>query len=145
VKIILDTNVIIAAFATRGLCSALFELCLDRFEVFLSEPLLKETATHLKDKIKLPDAQCRMIDAYLRGSCCVSEIDSVDPSSCRDPDDLHVLGLAQHVSADFIVTGDKDLLSLGCYRDAHIVTPREFWAIAKEYPPILDTLEDARP
>jgi predicted nucleic acid-binding protein len=32
-KIILDTNVIIAAFATRGLCSAVFELCLDRFEV----------------------------------------------------------------------------------------------------------------
>jgi len=141
VKIILDTNVIIAAFATRGLCSALFELCLDRFEVFLSEPLLKETAAHLKDKIRLPDAQCRMIDAYLRGNCSVSEIDSVDPSSCRDPDDLHVLGLAQHASADYIVTGDKDLLALGRYRDVHIVTPREFWTIAKENPPKISSID----
>ena len=36
-KIVLDTNVIIAAFATRGLCSPIFELCLDRFDVALSE------------------------------------------------------------------------------------------------------------
>jgi uncharacterized protein len=134
-KIILDANVIIAAFAARGLCSALFELCLDRFEVFLSEPILKETATHLKDKIKLPEAQCSLIDAYLRANCSISEIDEVDPSACRDPNDLHVLGLAQHVSAHFIVTGDKDLLDLGQYRDTRILTPREFWAVAKEHPP----------
>jgi uncharacterized protein len=134
-KIILDTNVIIAAFATRGLCNALFELCLDRFEVFLSEPLLKETAAHLKDKIKLPDDQCRMIDAYLRAIGFVSEIDEMDPSACRDANDLHVLGLAQHASAHFIITGDKDLLDLGSYIDTRIVTPREFWAIAKDYPP----------
>ena len=53
-KVIPDTNVIIAAFATRGLCSAVFELCLDRFDIVLSEEILKETFTHLNRKIKLP-------------------------------------------------------------------------------------------
>lgn len=130
-KVILDTNVIIAAFATRGLCSALFELCLDRFEVFLSEPILKETAMHLKGKIKLPEAQCAIIDAYLRSNCSVSDTDEPDRSACRDKNDLHVLGLAQHVSADFIVTGDKDLLELVRYGGTEIVTPRQFWAVAK--------------
>ncbi|MGM0427518.1 MAG: putative toxin-antitoxin system toxin component, PIN family [Thermodesulfobacteriota bacterium] len=134
-KIILDTNVIIAAFATRGLCSALFELCVDRFEVVLSEPILKEAAMHLKDKIKLPEAQCSLIDAYLRINCSVSDIDEPDPSACRDSNDLHVLGLAQHVSAHYIVTGDKDLLELVRYKDTRIITPREFWAVAKEHPP----------
>jgi len=52
-------------------------------------------------------------------------------SACRDPDDLHVLGLARHVSASFIVTGDKDLLDLVQYMGTRIVTPREFWMAAK--------------
>jgi len=132
VKVILDTNVLIAAFATRGLCSALFELCLDRSLVFLSEAILKETAEHLRDKIKLPEAKCHMIDAYLRSNCLVSEVDEMDTSACRDLDDLHVLGLAQHVSASYIVTGDKDLLNLVQYKDTRIVTPREFWVAAKD-------------
>ncbi len=131
-KVILDTNVLIAAFATRGLCSALFELCLDRFQVVLSEAILQETAEHLKDKIKLPEAKCGMIDAYLRAGCLVSEIDEVATSACRDPNDLHVLGLAQRLSVSFIVAGDKDLLELVQYKGTRIVTPREFWATAKD-------------
>jgi putative PIN family toxin of toxin-antitoxin system len=135
VKVILDSNVLIAAFATRGLCSALFELCLDRYEVVLSEAILKETAEHLRGKIKLPEAECDMLDAYLRNNCLVSEIAEVAPSACRDPNDLHVLGLANHVSASFIVTGDKDLLELIQYMGTRIVTPRQFWAVAKDAEP----------
>jgi putative PIN family toxin of toxin-antitoxin system len=131
-KIILDSNVIIAAFATRGLCSAIFELCLDRFDVLLSETIIKETFTHLNDKIKLPPAQCETIVSYLRENCTVSNIDDVDESMCRDKNDLHILGLAQHTSADYIVTGDKDLLDLIQYKSSRIVTPREFWSVTKE-------------
>ena len=45
---------------------------------------------------------------------------------------LHVLGLAQHSSAAYIVTGDKELLELIQYKSTKIVTPREFWGVAKE-------------
>jgi uncharacterized protein len=131
VKIILDTNVIIAAFAARGLCSAVFELCLDRFDVVLSESILQETRNHLHDKIKLPVAQCEAIISYLRANCSVSQVDDVEASACRDKDDLHVLGLAQHASADYIITGDKDLLDLVKYVSTIIVTPREFWKVAR--------------
>jgi putative PIN family toxin of toxin-antitoxin system len=130
-KIILDTSVIIAAFATRGLCSAVFELCLDRFEVVLSEAILKETFIHLNGKIKLPPAQCDAIVSYLRAHCSVSAVDDPAPSACRDKNDLHILGLAQNSSAANIVTGDKDLLELIQYKSAKIVTPREFWGVAR--------------
>ena len=133
-KIILDTNVIIAAFAARGLCNAIFELCLDRFDVVLSEIILKETSTHLKGKIKLPAAQCEAIVSYLRESCIVSKIDDVDASACRDKNDLHILGLAQHASADYIITGDNDLLALVQYKNCKIVNPREFWSVIKKNP-----------
>ena len=131
-KIILDTNVIIAAFATRGICNAVFELCLDRFEMVLSEAILKETFTHLNGKIKLPSAQCNEIVSYLRANCYVSKIDDPDASVCRDKDDLHILGLAQHSSAAYIITGDKDLLDLIQYKSTEIITPREFWGVTKE-------------
>jgi uncharacterized protein len=134
-KIILDTNVIIAAFATRGLCSAVFELCLDRFEVVLSEAILKELSMNLNTKIKLPLSQCDLIVSYLRDNCFLSEIDDLDKSKCRDKSDIHVLGLAQRSSAEYIITGDKDLLDLGKHRDTKILTPREFWTILKESPP----------
>jgi putative PIN family toxin of toxin-antitoxin system len=131
-KIILDTNVIVASFATRGLCNAVFELCLDRFEIILSDQILKEISTNLKHKIKLPTPQCDEIVSYLRGNCFISEIDHLEGSLCRDKDDLHVLGLAQRTSAEFIITGDKDLLDLASHKNTRIVTPRQFWTIVKE-------------
>ena len=57
-KTILDTSVIIAAFASRGLCHAVFELCLDRCEIVLSEEILREVLMNLNRKIKLPLPQC---------------------------------------------------------------------------------------
>jgi len=131
VKTIIDTNVIIAAFASRGLCQAVFELCLDRCEIVLSEEILKEVLINLNGKIKLPLPQCETIVSYLRENCFVSEIDYLETSSCRDKDDVHVLGLVQRSLAEYIITGDKDLLDLVKYKSAKIVTPREFWTLLK--------------
>jgi len=131
-KIILDTNVIIAAFASRGLCSAVFELCLDRFDVVLSEAILKEVSINLNKKIKLPLPQCNLILSYLRENCLLSETDDLDESLCRDKKDIHVLGLAQRSLAEYIITGDQDLLCLVKYKKTKIVTPRGFWTILKE-------------
>jgi putative PIN family toxin of toxin-antitoxin system len=131
-KIILDTNVIVASFATRGLCNAVFELCLDRFEIILSDQILKEISTNLKHKIKLPIPQCDEIVSYLRDNFFISEIDHLEGSLCRDKNDLHVLGLAQRTSAEYIITGDKDLLDLASHKNTRIVIPRQFWTIVKE-------------
>lgn len=130
-KIILDTNVIIAAFASRGLCSAVFELCLDLFEVVLSEAILEEVSINLHLKIKLPLPQCDSIVSYLRANCVLSEIDDLDESVCRDKNDFHVLGLAQHASVVYIITGGRDLLDLATHKDTKILTPREFWSIIR--------------
>ena len=39
-KVVLDVNVILSAFATRGLCEAVMSLCLDRHTIVLCEPML---------------------------------------------------------------------------------------------------------
>jgi putative PIN family toxin of toxin-antitoxin system len=45
---------------------------------------------------------------------------------CRDPDDDIVLALAATAEADFIITGDNDLLILHPYQNIQIVTPATF-------------------
>jgi len=50
-------------------------------------------------------------------------------SVCRDPKDNPILECAVSGKADFIVTGDKDLLTLKSFRKIPIVTPRKFLEI----------------
>jgi len=50
---------------------------------------------------------------------------------CRDSDDDRLLSLAKESEAEYIVTGDDDLLSLKHYESTKIVSPREFWEISK--------------
>ncbi len=45
---------------------------------------------------------------------------------CRDPDDDHVIAAALVVDADYIVTGDRDLLVLGQHERIQILSAREF-------------------
>jgi hypothetical protein len=45
---------------------------------------------------------------------------------CRDPNDDHVLAAALAADADYIVTGDADLLALRTYQNIQIVTVRGF-------------------
>ncbi len=49
IKVVLNSNVIIAAFAARGLSNSVFELCLDKFEIIISEFIIKEISNKLAD------------------------------------------------------------------------------------------------
>ena len=130
-KLVLDSNVIIAAFATRGLCSSLFEYCLESHEVVLSEPIIGEVTRNLRKKIKLPRSIVIPIESYLRNACTMIIPDEIDSSICRDENDLAILGTAKAARAKYIVSGDKDLLILKNYLDIAIVDPRAFWQAAK--------------
>ena len=131
-NIILDSNVIIAAFAARGLCSSLFELCLDRHTIIISEHILSEIQKNLKKKIKMPKAKCDVVIDYLREYCVIREVDELEKNICRDVNDMKILGLAKHTKPECIITGDKDLLALKKFNSIKIITPREFWNMSKK-------------
>ena len=54
------------------------------------------------------------------------EPDIVPPGTVRDAGDLLVLGTLLACKADYLITGDKDLISLA-ERYSTIITPAEFW------------------
>jgi putative PIN family toxin of toxin-antitoxin system len=131
VKIVLDSNVIIAAFAARGLCNALFESCIGNHDIILCEEILSEIAKNLKKKIRLPDDVIRQILLLLRSHSTLVTPQKVDIKACKDKKDLMILGSAISGNADYIITGDKDLLSVGRIKDVKIVDPRTFWGEMK--------------
>ena len=128
-KVILDANIVVAAFASRGLCESIFELCLDSHEIILSEHLLDEISRNLIKKIKLSKEGVYEIIELIRENATILIPEPLPPDTCRDPDDIKVLGLAISSGADCIVTGDKDLLVLKKFRAVPIITPRDFSVI----------------
>lgn len=126
-RVILDANVAIAAVASRGLCEAIIELCLEHHHIILCEGILDEIEEKLRFKIKVSASATDEYLKMLRSNSEIIEPEAVESSVCRDPDDLKILGLVRPGRADAIVTGDKDLLVIKKYLNARIMTPRSFW------------------
>lgn len=126
-KVIIDANVAISAVAARGLCESVMELCLEQHQIILCKEIIDDIREKLVKKIHAPQT---IVDDYLKMLLSCSEIhvpENIRSDICRDPDDKIILGLVKPSNARFIITGDKDLLVLGSYLSAKIVSPRQFW------------------
>lgn len=64
------------------------------------------------------------IDRYEKSTTLITITSTV--SICRDEDDNFLLALAKDSKADFLITGDKDLLILQHFEDTQIVTINQF-------------------
>ena len=131
-RIVLDTNVFVAAYATHGLCQSILELCLDRHDIFVSRGLLVEIRRNLVKKIRLPASVAEEIVRFITSKSALVEPDVHEPNACRDPDDVLILGTATAARADFIVTGDQDLLVLKKFRGIAIASPTTFARLLKD-------------
>jgi putative PIN family toxin of toxin-antitoxin system len=126
VRVVLDTNVLLAALAAHGLCEAVLEACLASHEIVLSQHILGELRRHLRGKFKVPARQVDAILAFLREQAAVVSPAKVEAGACRDRTDLAVLGTALAAEADCLVTGDRDLLALKTFQGIPLLSPRAF-------------------
>jgi len=130
-RVVLDSSIIIAAFASRGLCSSLFELCIEKHEVIISGQILREVSKNL-EKLRMPRKSINEVVAYLVEFCTLLNCEKLAENVCRDRDDDGIIGLAFQNAVKYIITGDKDLLVLEKNKIVRIITPREFWALSKK-------------
>jgi putative PIN family toxin of toxin-antitoxin system len=126
VRIFLDTNVLVSAVATRGLCADVLQAVLARHELILGEAVLEELQRVLPEKFKLSHEVTQEVVALLRREATV--IGQAPPLevAVRDPNDLPVLEQAVAGAADFLVTGDLDLLEIAA-APVVVVSPRGLW------------------
>jgi putative PIN family toxin of toxin-antitoxin system len=129
VKVFFDTNVLVSAVATRGLCADLVRVVMAEHALLTGAVNLAELQRVLRDKLHAPPKTIRELDAFLRTHTIVPKPAAVLDVPVRDPDDRWVLASAVAAAADVLVTGDQDLLALGEQAPLPIVDPRGFWEL----------------
>ena len=126
-KIVIDTNVVISGVFFGGYPRKILEsvyrlkttACatpeiIDEYNAIVGEMIQRKQGNLRSDILSGLIARLEIIDP-------ISEI-----SVCRDPDDDKFIGCAVDGKAVFIVSGDKDLLSLESYKDIEIITAADF-------------------
>ncbi len=132
-RVFLDTNVLVSAFATRGLCADLLRHLLGEHELIVGEVVISELTRVLRDRFRVPVRTIAAIESMLREHTVVLKPAKAHPLPERDPDDRWVLASAVAGNADVLVTGDADLLELGSKAaPLQIVSPRAFWQIMRD-------------
>jgi len=125
VKVVCDTNVLIAGMVAEGLCRDIVKRRLLGVELITSRALLDELARTLRRKFNTDPEQVPLLKAYRERATLVRPITLPHPV-CRDRDDDKVLATAVAARADIILTGDDDLLVLANYQGIRILSPRQF-------------------
>jgi putative PIN family toxin of toxin-antitoxin system len=133
--LVLDTNVLIAAFIAKGSCHTLVEKCLRAHSCVTSEFILNELKEKLTQKFKYSQEDITAVESLLRTRMCVVEPVTLEINVCRDPNDDIILGTAIAGNATCIVTGDKDLLVLKKFGTIDILSPSEFEAYETQFDP----------
>lgn len=125
---VLDTNVVVSAFIASGAPARVIEAAVEgTVRLFTSRVLLAELeATLNKKKLARYVARtgmtvCQLVANY-RQLCTLVTARRLASPACRDADDDAVLACALAATADLIVTGDDDLLSMGSFSDIPIMT-----------------------
>ena len=125
-RIFLDTNVLISAFVSRGLCADLFRIVVSEYELILGEFVIEELSNKLEKKFKLPKPEVAEIVSFLRQFECVPVPEKSYDIACPDQDDCWVIASAIGGKAKYLVSGDSDLLNLPRIMKIKILSPRGF-------------------
>ncbi len=132
-RAVIDNNVLVSAAIIGGVPRRALDWLVENGTILVSLDALEELADVLGRKKfdrYLPEEQrLDFIHRYLE----ISELVRIDEpiTACRDPKDDKFLELAVNGNADYVITGDRDLLVLSPFRGIGIVTPKDFLLMSK--------------
>jgi putative PIN family toxin of toxin-antitoxin system len=108
------------------------------FELFVSEEILEETAGvlprrgRIRERYAFSDEDAiEYCQELTRFATVVSDVRPIRGVVPRDPEDDMIIACALAADADYIVTRDKDLLSLRKYENISIITPEAFLEVLR--------------
>lgn len=130
-RVCLDTNVGVAAFATRGLCADVLRTVIAEHELVLGDVIMVELRRVLKTKLRLPDDRLAAVEAVLAAFPHTPKPAHPFKIEIRDPSDRWILATALAGGADVLVTGDQDLLAVRDASPVPILDPRAFWDLLR--------------
>lgn len=137
IKAVVDTNIWVSAVLNAGAARQLVQLlAVDRFELCSSAQLMAELISVLHRPkvttiVKEDDVEELLL--IVQDKATTLDVEHV-PAISRDPKDDVFLACAQAGRANYLVTGDNDLLCLKAHGATKIVTPAEFLEILSGEP-----------
>jgi len=132
-KLVLDTNVLIAAFISHGTCHELFEYVIQHHTLITSQFIVDEFVGKMEQKFQFEPAAVQAATQLLHERMEVVTPEKFSTAISRDPDDDVVLGTAVAGRCDCLISGDNDLLDLQSYQDIPIIPPNAFWEFEAEF------------
>jgi putative PIN family toxin of toxin-antitoxin system len=128
-RLIIDTNLWISLLIGKKLID-LRKLCNNRnISIYICKELIDEfikVASRSKIRKYATERSIADILQLMEFSCTNSVIESIVKSAVGSHKDLYLLSLANTVHADYVITGDADLLVLQKHCNARIVTLADF-------------------
>jgi len=123
VRVVLDTNVFVAAYwAPHSASRRLIQACIDlTVRAVYTDDTKRETLMILK-QVKLPETYFAYLEAFWNEAERVQP-GNVDTIPIDDPDDRKFLEAAAGGEADFLATNDDHLLSVGYVGRTEILSP----------------------
>jgi putative PIN family toxin of toxin-antitoxin system len=142
-KAVFDSTVLVSTFLTpRGVSSQLLRLARQgAFTMSLSEDLLNEIQeTLLEDedlRARFPysDRDVHAFMTKLKRAVQPVPHPPVVKGVCRDPEDDMVIACALGAGAQYLVTRDKDLLTLKAYQGVTMIRPEQFMHVIRQQLP----------
>lgn len=132
-KILLDTNVWIAAFLTHGACHELLEHCLENHQLLISKDIYEEIEEKLRNKFKFPPTRIQETLSFIKGQAYFISVKPLVETVCRDPEDDLILAALISGKADCLITGDNDLLVLKKFEGIPLLSPKQYWEFEKNF------------
>ncbi len=126
-KVVLDTNVLASAVATRGLCADVLREVLVNHELVICKQITDELRRVLSTKFGVATWLINEFLRLIQQESITVKVRSVPEVGLTDKDDLGILAASIASGADFLVTGDKELQDLGHIERTTILAPRAFW------------------
>jgi putative PIN family toxin of toxin-antitoxin system len=135
-KIVLDTNIFISGlFLPKSNAGKILNLSINgKYELCLSEELIQEIGRVLryqkiKKRLQLDEPEIESYCFLLRFYTSLFEIKHIKESVPKDKKDNHILATLIASNADYLITGDDDLLSL---RDSYkIISLKDFMLLER--------------
>ncbi len=129
-RLLLDTNIWLASWISRGLCADLVRLALARHDSGLAQvlvcPAVREEAFRLlRNKFGADRHQLAQAMAVFQYVTEIPDGRWTPPPGFPDPDDVPIVGAAVQADATALVTGDRALLKLQAIGGLAIIDPRE--------------------
>jgi len=124
-RVVIDTNIFISAFIWGGNSKKVVNFWLEEKFILVISPFLLTEILLILRRFNFSSVEIKKLRRVLE-SHTLRVFPKQQINLCRDPKDNMVLTTCRASRADYLVTGDKDLLSLKKFKSTLIFTPREF-------------------